>query len=76
VAAQCEARNVFARSNTGIVGSNPIRGMDVCPRYLEGNISLYPLDRRLGGLRCPSGEHTDLLPHAGNQAPIPWSSTR
>jgi hypothetical protein len=26
--------NVFARSNTGTVGSNPIRGMDVFPRFL------------------------------------------
>jgi hypothetical protein len=29
---QYEARTVFGRSNTGIVGSNPTRGMDVCPR--------------------------------------------
>jgi hypothetical protein len=33
VAARSKARNVFARSNTGIVGSNPTRGMDVCPRF-------------------------------------------
>jgi hypothetical protein len=26
------ARYVFVRSNTGIVGSNPTRGMDVCMR--------------------------------------------
>jgi prolipoprotein diacylglyceryltransferase len=25
-----KGRNVFARSNTAIVGSNPIRGIDVC----------------------------------------------
>jgi hypothetical protein len=24
---------VFARSNTGIVGSSPTRGMDVCVRF-------------------------------------------
>jgi hypothetical protein len=27
---QSKARNVFARSNIGIMGSNPTRGMDVC----------------------------------------------
>jgi hypothetical protein len=30
--ARSKARTVFARSNTGILGSNPIRGMDVCLR--------------------------------------------
>jgi hypothetical protein len=30
VAARSNAWNVFARSNTGIVGSNPTQGMDVC----------------------------------------------
>jgi hypothetical protein len=30
VAAQSKARTVFARSNAGIVGSNPNQGMDVC----------------------------------------------
>jgi hypothetical protein len=30
VAAQSKALNVFASLNTGIVGSNPARGMDVC----------------------------------------------
>jgi hypothetical protein len=29
VAARSEAWRVFARSNAGIVGSNPIQGMDV-----------------------------------------------
>jgi hypothetical protein len=29
VVARCKAQNVFARSNTGIVGSNSILGMDV-----------------------------------------------
>jgi hypothetical protein len=27
------ARTVFGRSNTGIVGSTLTRGMDVCPRF-------------------------------------------
>jgi hypothetical protein len=30
VAARPKARTVFARSNAGIVGSNPTQGMDVC----------------------------------------------
>jgi hypothetical protein len=30
VATWCKARNIFARSNSGIVGSNPSQGMDVC----------------------------------------------
>jgi hypothetical protein len=30
VAAPSKARNAFTRSNIGIVGSNPTRGMDVC----------------------------------------------
>jgi hypothetical protein len=30
VAALSKAWTVFARSNAGIVGSNPTRGMDVC----------------------------------------------
>jgi hypothetical protein len=32
VAALSEARTVFARSNTGVVGSNTVRDMDVCVR--------------------------------------------
>jgi hypothetical protein len=28
-----KAQIVFARSNNGIVGSNPARGMDVCLRF-------------------------------------------
>jgi hypothetical protein len=31
-ATQSKAWTVFARSNTGILGSNPTRGMDVCAR--------------------------------------------
>jgi hypothetical protein len=30
VAARSEARTVFARSNTGVLGWNPIRFIDVC----------------------------------------------
>jgi len=33
VAALSKARTVCDRSNTGIVGSNPAQGMDVCPRF-------------------------------------------
>jgi hypothetical protein len=32
VAARSEALTFFARSNTGIMGSNRIQGMDVCVR--------------------------------------------
>jgi hypothetical protein len=32
LAARSEARTDFDRSNTGIVSSNPARGMDMCPR--------------------------------------------
>jgi hypothetical protein len=32
-AARSEAWNVFARSNTGIVGSNPTTGRDVCLKF-------------------------------------------
>jgi hypothetical protein len=31
-AARFEARNVSASSNSGVVGANPTRGMDVCVR--------------------------------------------
>jgi hypothetical protein len=34
VAALSKAWHVFAQSNTGIVGSNPTQGMDVCVRLL------------------------------------------
>jgi hypothetical protein len=34
VAAWSKARTVFARSNAGIVGSNPNRGMDVCVYFV------------------------------------------
>jgi hypothetical protein len=32
VAAQAKAWTIFARSNTGIMGSNPTQDMDVCVR--------------------------------------------
>jgi hypothetical protein len=32
VAVRSKAWTVFARSNTGIVGSNPNRGVDICVR--------------------------------------------
>jgi hypothetical protein len=35
MAALSKARTVFARSNTGIVGSNPTRSMDVCLRLFS-----------------------------------------
>jgi hypothetical protein len=31
--ARSRARMVMNRSNTGIVGSNPVRGMDICRRF-------------------------------------------
>jgi hypothetical protein len=34
VAARPKAWTVLARSNAGIVGTNPTRGMDVCMRLL------------------------------------------
>jgi hypothetical protein len=33
MAAPSKARTVFGRSNTEIMGSNPTRGMDVCPHF-------------------------------------------
>jgi hypothetical protein len=33
MAARSKARTAFNRSNTGIMGSNPARSMDVCPRF-------------------------------------------
>jgi hypothetical protein len=33
MAERSEARTVFGRSNTVIVGSNPSRGMDMRPRF-------------------------------------------
>jgi hypothetical protein len=33
VAARSKARTVFDHYNTGIGGSNPARGMDVCPHF-------------------------------------------
>jgi hypothetical protein len=33
LAALSKTRTVFVRLNAGIVGSNPIRSMDICPRF-------------------------------------------
>jgi hypothetical protein len=33
MASRSKVPTVFDRSNTGIVVSNPARGMDVCPRF-------------------------------------------
>jgi hypothetical protein len=33
VAARSKAWTLFARSNPGIMGSNPTQGMDVCVRF-------------------------------------------
>jgi hypothetical protein len=35
VTALSQAWNIFARLNTGIVGSNPTQGMDVCLRLFS-----------------------------------------
>jgi hypothetical protein len=35
VASRSKARTIFVRSNTGIMGSNPTRGMDVCVRLFR-----------------------------------------
>jgi hypothetical protein len=40
VAARSNALTVFPRSNTGVVGSKPTRGMDVCVRLFCVCISL------------------------------------
>jgi hypothetical protein len=41
VVEQVKAWIVFARSNTGIVGSNPTRGMDVCVRLFCAFVVLF-----------------------------------
>jgi hypothetical protein len=33
MAARSNARTVFDRSNTGVLGSNSARGMDMCPCF-------------------------------------------
>jgi hypothetical protein len=38
--ARSKARPVFVRSNTGVVGSNLTRGMDVCVRLFCVNVVL------------------------------------
>jgi hypothetical protein len=51
--ARSKAWTVFDRSNTGIVGSNPTRGMDVCVRLFCVCVALY----------VGSGLVTGLIPH-------------
>jgi hypothetical protein len=41
VAAPSKARTVFARSNTGIVGSNLTRSLDICVRLFCVCVALY-----------------------------------
>jgi hypothetical protein len=41
VAARSKARTVFARSNAGILGSNPTQSMDVCVRLFCVCVILY-----------------------------------
>jgi hypothetical protein len=41
VAARYKARTVFARSNAGVAGLNPTRGMDVCVRLFCVCVVLY-----------------------------------
>jgi hypothetical protein len=40
VAARSKTWTVYTRSNTGIMGSNPIRGMDVCVRLFCDHVVL------------------------------------
>jgi hypothetical protein len=40
VAVLTKAKNIFARSNTGIVGSNPTRGIDVCMQFFRVHVVL------------------------------------
>jgi hypothetical protein len=47
VAVRSEARIFFARSNIGIVGSNSVRGMDVCLRFPVLALSCVGLCDRL-----------------------------
>jgi hypothetical protein len=51
MAARSEARIVFSSSNTGIVGSNTIRGMDVYPRFFC--VMLSCVGRGLASGRSP-----------------------
>jgi hypothetical protein len=41
VAAHCKTWTVFAHSDTGIVGSNPTRGIDICMRLFYVCVILY-----------------------------------
>jgi hypothetical protein len=57
-AARSKAGTVFVRSNTGVMGSNPTRGMDVCVRlfyvfvvYVGSGLATGPIPRP----RSPTG---------------------
>jgi hypothetical protein len=41
VAARCKAWTVFARSNAGVVGSNPTQGIDVCIVFISSVFVLF-----------------------------------
>jgi hypothetical protein len=52
VVARSKAQNVFIRSTTAIVGSNPTTGIDVCLRRYCICVTL-----------CREGSYDGLLPH-------------
>jgi hypothetical protein len=59
-AARSEAWTVFARSNTGIVGSNPIRGVKVSMRLFCVYVALRVGSSLTTGW-SPSRSHTDCV---------------
>jgi hypothetical protein len=54
VAARSKARNVFASSNTGVVGSSPTQGMDVCVRLFCICVRSRPCDGLIPRPRSPT----------------------
>jgi hypothetical protein len=60
VAARSRASNVFPRSNTGVLGSNPAQGMDVCLRSFCVCVALCS-QRHCVGLIPRPGSPTDSL---------------
>jgi hypothetical protein len=60
VAARSKAWNIFARSNTGIVVSNPAQGMDVCLRLFCVCVVLCRSRPCVGQIPC-SRSPTDCL---------------
>jgi hypothetical protein len=55
MAARSKARTVFNHSNTGILDSNPARGMDLCPRFSVLCCPVYVVALRRAD--PPSKEH-------------------